>query len=75
MFQTIEVKIDSSGRVNPIDASVKLPVCCALLTLLHPQIDSVTLVSEQALATEWCNPDEDAAWADLKPNLKEFSPQ
>jgi hypothetical protein len=33
---------------------------------LTPSIASIALLSEQSLAKDWLNPDEDEAWSHLK---------
>lgn len=67
MLQTIEVEIDASGHVHPLEPIFKLPVGRALLTLLQPTVDEALHLSEPALAEDWLKPEEDAAWAHLQP--------
>ena len=66
MLQTIEVEIDSSGHIHPLEPLERVPVGHALLTILPPVVDEVTLLSQSALAEEWLNNEEDAAWAHLQ---------
>lgn len=68
MWQTIEVEIDPEGRIHPLEPLTRLPTGRALLTLLEPIRDDVTLLSEPALAEDCLKPEEDQAWADLLPD-------
>jgi hypothetical protein len=65
MFQTIEITIDNNGVIHPLEPRIKLPSGRALLTLLKPIVYETELLSEQSLAKEWLNPEEDKAWAHL----------
>ncbi len=67
MLQPIEVQIDAQGQVHPVGMNKPLPVGRALLTLLTPPANEESLLSEAALAEDWLNPEEDAAWATLQP--------
>lgn len=67
MLQTIEVEIDASGHVHPLEPMSKLPVGRALLTLLNSSVDDALQLAESSLAEDWLKPDEDAAWAHLQP--------
>lgn len=68
MLQTIEVEIDATGHVHPLEPIFKLPVGRALLTLLNSSVEDETLqLAEPALAEDWLKPEEDAAWAHLQP--------
>lgn len=67
MLQTIEVEIDASGHVHPLEPISKLPVGRALLTLLNSSVDETLQLAEHALAEDWLKPQEDAAWAHLQP--------
>lgn len=67
MLRTIEVEIDASGEVRPLELVGKLPPGRALLTLLAPTTDEALQVAEPALAEDWLRPEEDAAWAHLQP--------
>ncbi|HEX9591771.1 MAG TPA: hypothetical protein VGB12_00220 [bacterium] len=68
MLQTIEVEIDASGRVHPLEPLSRLPAGRALLILLTPAGDETALLAEAALAEDWLKPEEDAAWAHLQPD-------
>lgn len=46
MLQTIEVEIDSSGHIRPLEPLPKLPAGRALLTLLTPPADESALLAE-----------------------------
>ena len=66
MTRTLEVEIDESGTIHPVDATIKLPQGRAILS--WPDNDDIypALMSEAALA-DWLSPEEDAAWAHLQP--------
>lgn len=70
MLQTIEVEIDASGQVHPIEPLEHLPPGRALLTLLTPSEDNIETawLAEPALAEDWLRPEEEAAWAHLQPD-------
>ena len=67
MLQTIEVEIDATGNVHPLEPILKLPAGRALLTLLDSPVDDATLLAQPALVEDWQKPEEDAAWAHLQP--------
>jgi hypothetical protein len=67
MLRTIEVEIDVSGQVHPLEGASKLPPGRGLLTLLTPAVDDALQLAEDALAEDWLRPEEDAAWAHLQP--------
>lgn len=67
MLHTIEVEIDSTGRVHPLEPTQRLPAGRALLTLLSPPTDDTALLAEAALSEDWLKPEEDEAWAYLQP--------
>ena len=67
MLQTIEVEIDATGHIHPLEPLYKLPVGRALLTLLNSSVDEALQLAEPALAKDWLKPEEDAAWAHLQP--------
>lgn len=71
MLQTIEVEIDAQGQVHPVGLNKPLPPGRALLTLLTPPANEEALLSESALAEDWLRPEEDAAWAYLRPTRLE----
>jgi hypothetical protein len=64
MTRTLEVEIDESGTIRPLDPNAKLPAGSA--TLVYDQPDhSCYLLSEAALS-DWLSPEEDEAWAYLQ---------
>lgn len=67
MLQTIEVEIDASGQIKPLEHLVRLPAGRGLLTLLPTAADETALLAEAALAQDWQKPEEDEAWAHLQP--------
>jgi hypothetical protein len=65
MPNTLEVEIDESGAIHPLDATIKLPAGRA--TLVWGSVgDELYLMSEKALARDWLRPEEDEAWAYLR---------
>lgn len=67
MLQTIEVEIDETGHIHPLEPVQPFPVGRALLTLLTPSADETMQLAEAALAEDWLKPEEDEAWAHLQP--------
>ncbi|NQT50970.1 hypothetical protein HQ576_02905 [bacterium] len=72
MSRTIEAVIDAAGRVRLLE-SVRLPGARrALVTILDDAptkgVAETALLSEAALAEDWCRPEEDAAWSHLQPD-------
>lgn len=67
MLQTIEVEIDATGHIHPLEPVQTIPAGRALLTLLKPPVDEALQLPEAALAEDWLKPGEEAAWADLQP--------
>jgi len=68
MLTTIEVTIDKTGHLRPVESSQTIKPGRALLTWLEPDTThEPALMAEAALAKDWLNPKEDAAWAHLKP--------
>ena len=67
MLQTIEVEVDSTGRIHPLEPVQVIPAGRALLTLLQPQIDEALQLAGAALAEDWLKPEEEEAWAHLQP--------
>ena len=67
MLQTIEVEIDATGHIHPLEPVQSLPVGRALLTLLKPPVDEALQLAEAALAEDWLKPEEEEAWAHLQP--------
>lgn len=66
MNRTIQVDIDETGTIHPVEQSVKLPVGRALLVWPSADDHDLLLLSETALAENWLGPEEDAAWAHLQ---------
>jgi hypothetical protein len=67
MLHTVEVEIDASGHIHPLEPLPFKPMGRALVTLLSPQVDEAALLAETALAEDWLRPEEDEAWAHLQP--------
>jgi hypothetical protein len=67
MLHTIEVEIDASGQVHPLERLIRLPPGRALLTLLDGATNESALLAEAALGEDWLKPEEDEAWAHLQP--------
>ena len=67
MLRTIEVEVDSAGRLRVLEPMGPLPARRALLTLLTPDLDEATQFAEGALVEDWLRPQEDEAWAHLQP--------
>ena len=67
MLQTIEVEIDATGHIHPLEDLPRLPKGRALLTFLTPPAEETALLAEAALAADWLRPEEDEAWAHLQP--------
>ena len=78
MIRSVEATVDEMGRVV-LKEPLQLDRCLrAIVTILDdepaapnspPQTareHETTLLSERALAEEWCRPEEDAAWAHLR---------
>ncbi len=68
MLQTIEVEVDASGYIHPLESVPRLPTGRALLTFLSPLSNDSALLAESALAQDWLKPEEDEAWAHLQPD-------
>jgi hypothetical protein len=70
MLRTIEATIDKDGRVH-LQQKIQLTEAHrALVTILDEPaylIAETALLSEAALAEDWNRPEEDQAWAHLKP--------
>lgn len=67
MLTTIEVTIDKTGHLHPVESSQAIRPGRALLTWLEPDTaHEPALMAEAALAQDWLNPEEDAAWAHLQ---------
>ena len=63
MTRTIEVEIDESGNIHPIQPDLKLPPGRALLVWPVPEVAMGLIMSETSLSRDWLRPEEDAAWA------------
>jgi hypothetical protein len=61
MLTTIEVTIDKTGHLHSVESGQAIKPGRALLTWLEPDA-----AHEHALAHDWLNPEEDAAWAHLQ---------
>jgi hypothetical protein len=68
MTKTIEVEIDDSGTVRPMDPSASLPHGRALLVWQTEPAHETLLLSEPSLAADWLRPEEDKAWAYMQPD-------
>jgi hypothetical protein len=67
MLHTVEAVIDMQGHVQWLeDVHLHRPQR-VLITLLDPDTDETLALSEPALAREWLNETEEAAWAHLQP--------
>jgi hypothetical protein len=66
MTHTIEVEIDESGAIHPVDPEMKLPQGRAILTWAENEELYPALMSEKSLE-DWLRPEEDDAWAYLQP--------
>jgi hypothetical protein len=71
MLRTVEAVIDEHGKVHLLEA-VQLPEARkALVTILEDAptigVPETALLSEQALAQDWDQPEEDEAWSYLQP--------
>ncbi len=67
MLHTVEAVIDPQGHVQWLEAVHLRAPQRVLITLLDPVPDEALAMSEPALAKEWLNEEEDAAWAHLQP--------
>ena len=71
MLKAVEATIDTNGEVHLSEAvHIKTP-CRAIVTIIEDDsemesVDEVTMLSEQALATDWNSPEEDEAWSHLQ---------
>jgi len=69
MLTTIEVTIDKTGYLHPVESNQAIKPGRALLTWLEPDAaHDPALMAESALAQDWLNPEEDVAWAHLQPD-------
>ena len=68
-MRTVEAIIQPSGEVRLV-APIRVPSPRrALVTILEeePQAQDTAILSEAALGEDWNRPEEDAAWAHLRP--------
>lgn len=67
MLTTIEVTIDKTGHLQCVESEQSIKPGRALLTWLGPDpATEAALLAEAALAQDWLEPGEDAAWAHLQ---------
>ena len=67
MLTTIEVTIDKTGYLHAVESGQSIKPGRALLTWLEADTTHESaLMAESALAHDWLNPEEDAAWAHLQ---------
>jgi hypothetical protein len=71
MLRTVEAVIDEQGNVHWLEAVQLTAARKALVTILEDapvaSIPETALLSEQALAKDWDQPEEDEAWSHLQP--------
>jgi hypothetical protein len=71
MLRTIEAVIDEHGNVHLLEAIQLTTARKALVTILEDApaagVPETALLSEQALARDWDQPEEDEAWSHLQP--------
>jgi len=67
MTQTMEVEVDESGNIHPLDTNTRPPAGRATL-VWDSAGDELYLMSEKSLAEDWLRPEEDEAWAHLLPD-------
>jgi hypothetical protein len=71
MLRTVEAVIDEQGNVHLLEAVQLTAARKALVTILEDApaagVPETALLSEQALAKDWDQPEEDEAWSHLQP--------
>jgi len=67
MTRTIEVEVDETGRIHPLQPVRELPKGRALLTWPVDEGAIGLIMSERSLA-DWLRPEENEAWAHLQPD-------
>jgi len=71
MIRTVEAIIDEHGTVRLMEEVRLSERHRALVTILEAapalRAEEISLLSEDALATDWNRPEEDAAWSHLQP--------
>ena len=75
MLRTVEAVIDEHGNVRLLEAIQLTAARKALVTILEDApvagVPETALLSKQALAKDWDQPEEDEAWSHLQPE-REF---
>jgi hypothetical protein len=66
MLRTIEAVIEPDGQVRLLEPVAIDGARRALVTVLDEPAELTALLSKPALATDWCRPEEDAAWQHLQ---------
>jgi hypothetical protein len=68
MLQTVEAVIDAQGHIQWLEHIQLHAPQRVLITLLDApaSLDETLAIAESALADEWLNDDEEAAWAHLQ---------
>jgi hypothetical protein len=64
---TVEAEVDEQGVIRTLEAVSLPPGARLLITVLEPEAFETALASESMLAGDWNRTEEDAAWADLRP--------
>ena len=67
MLHTVEAVIDMEGHVQWLEKVQLHAPQRVLITLLDTPADEALALAEPALAKDWLNDKEDAAWAHLQP--------
>ena len=71
MLRTVEAVIDEQENVHLLEAVQLTAASKALVTILEDapvaSVPETALLSEQALAKDWDQPEEDEAWSHLQP--------
>ena len=71
MLRTVEAVIDEQGNVHLLEAVQLTAARKALVTILEDapvaSVPETALLSEQAFAKDWDQPEEDEAWLHLQP--------
>ncbi len=71
MLRTVEAIIDEHGNVHLLEAIQLTTARKALVTILEDApaagVPETALLSEQSLAKDWDQPEEDEAWSHLQP--------
>ena len=67
MLHTVEAVIDTEGHIQWLEKVQLHTPQRVLITLLDTTTDETLALAEPALAKDWLNEEEDAAWAHLQP--------